>query len=181
MKLCVRFDYLVMLVAFIIMAIADPTYASSVVLQWDPNTEKDLAGYKIYYNIDALETTINEVGFAGSYSPIDVRNQTSVTLNGLDSDRDYYFAVTAYNRSGAESEFSDILFIPKLSSSVSPSIPFTIYDAMLALRAAVGKVTLTAVDVSRLDVAPVVKGVSAPNGKIDAADAIVILSRVKSK
>ncbi|MDR4497252.1 MAG: fibronectin type III domain-containing protein, partial [Candidatus Scalindua sp.] len=68
-----------------------------VTLKWDPNTEEDLAGYKIYYS-----------NSAGIYdSSVDVGNQTSYTVSGLVSNKTYYFAATAYDSSGNESDYSD--------------------------------------------------------------------------
>src|SRR5437899_8821706 len=71
--------------------------AAQVTLAWDPNTETDLAGYKLYYSTSS-----------GSYpSSVDVGNLTSYTLSGLLEGRIYYFAVTAYNLSLCESGFSN--------------------------------------------------------------------------
>ncbi|MBI3805610.1 MAG: fibronectin type III domain-containing protein [Nitrospirae bacterium] len=70
--------------------------AGNALLSWNPNTEADLAGYKIYYGPSP-----------GSYgAPIDVGNQTSYTITGLGT-QTYYFAVTAYNTAGGESDFSN--------------------------------------------------------------------------
>src|SRR5256712_3468200 len=71
--------------------------AAQVTLTWDPNTEPDLAGYKLYYSTSS-----------GSYqSSVDVGNLTSYTLSGLLEGRIYYFAATAYNLSLGESGFSN--------------------------------------------------------------------------
>ena len=71
-------------------------------LIWDPNSEPDLAGYKIYF------------GYArGDYTYcLDVGNQTAYTVTGLASDRSYYFAATAYNQSGQESAHSNDVVLP---------------------------------------------------------------------
>ncbi len=73
------------------------SYAAEATLTWDPNSEPDLAGYKIYY------------GFATNnyeYS-IDVGNQTSYTVTGLDESYEaVYFVATAYNTNGEESDYS---------------------------------------------------------------------------
>ncbi len=62
-------------------------------LTWLPNTEPDLAGYRVYY------------GTVSGYYPnvIDVGNHTSVTVSNLELGVRYYFVVTAYDRAGNES------------------------------------------------------------------------------
>ncbi len=71
-------------------------------LLWDPNTETDLAGYKIYYGY-----------VSGSYEySVDVGNQTTYTLTGLDPNKIYYIAATAYNLEGYESNFSNEVVFP---------------------------------------------------------------------
>src|SRR5881628_527035 len=71
--------------------------AAQVTVAWDPNTETDLAGYKLYYGTSS-----------GSYQlSVDVGNVTSYTLSGLLEGQIYYFAATAYNVSHNESAFSN--------------------------------------------------------------------------
>jgi hypothetical protein len=71
--------------------------AGQVTLAWDANTEPDLAGYMIYY------------GFATrAYDyVVDVGDQTTYTLSGLEDGHTYYFAVTAYDTEDLESDFSN--------------------------------------------------------------------------
>jgi len=70
--------------------------ASAVTLAWDLNTEDDLAGYKVYYGIASRDYD----------SVIDVGNITSYTVTDLEPETQYYFALTAYDTSGNESDFS---------------------------------------------------------------------------
>jgi len=84
--------------------------ASSVVLQWNPSTGTGVAGYKVY---DSTATTTLQ----GSV-PIDVKLVTTTTVSGLDPTKSYSFAVTAYDASGAESGFSNIVSIPEQSPPV---------------------------------------------------------------
>ena len=71
------------------------------------------------------------------------------------------------------------------SATVTITLPdttnYTIADALLALQIGSGAVTPTAGQVTRLDVAPVVNGISAPNGVVNTGDAIVLLSKVAGK
>jgi hypothetical protein len=91
--------------------------ASTVLLQWDPNTEQDLAGYKVYYSADSSP-------LAGS-TPLDVQKQTTATISGLDPDKAYNLAVTAYNAAGQESSFSNVVTVaeqtPPTVSITSPA------------------------------------------------------------
>jgi hypothetical protein len=73
-------------------------------LAWNaPTTDSDgaaltdLAGYKLYYGLASRTYT----------HTIDVGNRTTYTVSSLESGRTYYFAVTAYDTSGNESDFSD--------------------------------------------------------------------------
>ncbi len=69
---------------------------ATVSLAWNANTDQNLAGYKIYYgNASRNYSAVIDVGNATSYA---VANLSSGT---------YFFAVTAYNTSGAESPFSN--------------------------------------------------------------------------
>jgi hypothetical protein len=72
-------------------------HAASIDLQWDPNTEPELAGYKIYWGTSS-----------GNYnSSKDVGRTTSYTITGLDEGKTYYFAATAYDGSNNESGYSN--------------------------------------------------------------------------
>ena len=95
------------LAAILSLGIAATSSASSVNLQWDANTETDLAGYKVYH-------TAESAPFEGAVS-IDVSKQTTATITDLDPNLSYSFAVTAYNASGIESTFSNIVSIPEQS------------------------------------------------------------------
>jgi hypothetical protein len=71
--------------------------ASALTVAWAPNTEDDLAGYSVYYGIQS-----------GNYdSVIDVGNVVQYTVSNLEPDTHYYCAVTAYDTSGNESNFSE--------------------------------------------------------------------------
>lgn len=96
------------LAAILSLGTGSAAFAASVQILWDPNTEADLAGYKVYYSADPAP-------LAGS-TPIDVHNQTSATISGLDPEKSYKFAVTAYNTAGQESELSDILSVEEQSA-----------------------------------------------------------------
>ena len=84
-------------------------------LTWDPNTEPDLAGYKVYQG-----TT------SGSYGPsIDVGNTLLYTASNLQPGGTYYFAPTAYDTSGNESIPSNEIS-QQISGSTSDITPPTV-------------------------------------------------------
>ncbi len=71
--------------------------SAQVTIAWDPNTEMDLAGYRIYYGFES-----------GIYTySVDVGDQSSYSFTDMEPNRIYYFAVTAYSISGHESDFSE--------------------------------------------------------------------------
>ncbi len=69
------------------------TAASTATLSWAPNTDSDLAGYKVY-----MGTTSGLYG-----TPVDVGNVTTYTAGNLTAGTTYYFSVTAYDQSRNES------------------------------------------------------------------------------
>jgi len=71
--------------------------ASYLTLSWNLNTERDLAGYQVYYGTASREYV---------YS-IDVGDITAYRLDDLLDSETYFIAVTAYDTSGNESDFSD--------------------------------------------------------------------------
>lgn len=85
---------------------------SGIKLAWDPNTESNLAGYKVYY------------GHASRMyaTPIDVGNTTAYTLN-VSEQGTLYIAVTAYDALQNESDFSNEVTaaIGSCIYSISPS------------------------------------------------------------
>jgi len=66
-----------------------------VTLDWNPNADADLAGYKIY-----VATASGAYGGAFGTAPA---NATSFVVNGLQPGVTYFFVVTAFDTSGNES------------------------------------------------------------------------------
>jgi hypothetical protein len=89
-------------------SVAPPAFATeagTVVLVWTPNTESDLAGYRVHYGTASAP-----------YSSIVSVTQPTAMLSNLTHGYTYTFAVTAYNTAGAESPFS-------------PSVSYTVGSA----------------------------------------------------
>src|SRR5688572_25863912 len=70
--------------------------AEQVKLAWDENTESGIAGYRVYYG----------VGPSAFPNTVDVGLSTTGTVKDLQPGTTYYFAVTAYNADGLESNLS---------------------------------------------------------------------------
>ncbi len=80
----------------------------SITLLWNtPITNEDgspltdLAGYRVYYGTSSSNLT----------DSIDIGNETEAVVNNLQPGVTYYIAITSYNTSGNESNYSDLLEI----------------------------------------------------------------------
>jgi len=73
--------------------------AADVSLAWDPSISPNIYGYKVYVGS----------GSRNYGTPITIGNQTEHTVTGLAAGT-YYFAVTAFDGDGNESDFSNEVF-----------------------------------------------------------------------
>ena len=95
--------------------------ASSLSLDWNPNTDPSVAGYNVYYG-----------STSGAYTNvINVGNTTNTVVGGLVEGQTYYFAVTAYTFDGIESDFSNefIYIVPgrlTLTRGATPESPMQV-------------------------------------------------------
>ncbi len=85
-----------------------------VTLQWDANTEPDLASYWVYYKTGSSGIDINDPGSYNVRSYVSLAedenadpNTVEYTLNDLSNHEIYYFVVTAYDTEGLESQASN--------------------------------------------------------------------------
>lgn len=133
-----KFKNLILTILFVLLTTV-PCLASSVALQWDANTESDLAGYKIYYvaDLSSFDTAII----------LDVKNVTTYTIANLDPSKAYSIALKAYNIAGMESAFSNVVTIPELTSpvvTISEAIPLN--NALTVSASATDNVGVTKVE-----------------------------------
>ena len=70
--------------------------ATSVTLVWNPSAGANIASYKIYYGAASLTYT----------NTTDVGTSTNATVGNLVGGATYFFAATAYDASGLESDYS---------------------------------------------------------------------------
>ena len=69
--------------------------AGSATLQWQPNTEKDLAGYRAFVREKAQGYDYSKPAWEGT--------ATTCKIDNLDGSKVYYFVVRAFDTEGYES------------------------------------------------------------------------------
>lgn len=70
--------------------------SANVTVAWDESQDSEVTGYKIYYGTSSKNY---------QYS-VDVQNNTSCTISGLNEGTTYYFAATGYTDTNFESNYS---------------------------------------------------------------------------
>src|SRR5438067_2814265 len=104
-------------VIVLLVGAASPAYAATatVTALWNPNTESNIAGYKLSYGTQSgVYTTVTDVG-----------NVTTWTVTNLTEGQRYFFAVQAYDTSSVLSPYStevifDVLVTPVITG-LSPT------------------------------------------------------------
>ena len=87
------------------------SYAAQVTLEWNANMEQDLAGYIIHQGTSSRNYDVS----------MDIGNWTSATIENLEDNETYYFAVTAYDTDGNESVYSSEVCLNCQASSSAGS------------------------------------------------------------
>ena len=97
----------------LILLVCASAPASEARFAWDPNSEPDLAGYRLHHGLVSRAYDVS----------LDVGMATEATVSDLSSGTTYYFAVTAYDTGGLESLPSDEVSVTVLGDpSVTPPI-----------------------------------------------------------
>lgn len=97
----------IILAGLCILILTGNAYPAQVTLLWDPVTHPDLAGYKIHYGNCSRNYVVTT----------DVGNQTSCTITDLVDTEPYYFAATAYDIYGNESDYSNEVSYSSVNNS----------------------------------------------------------------
>lgn len=89
---------------------SDGATEGEITLAWDSTTDPSVAGYKIYYGtvsraVSGSYERSTDVGMATQTQTSS--NTASYTLRGLTMGRTYYIAITAYDKTHVESNFSN--------------------------------------------------------------------------
>jgi len=106
---------LVLLLVAIFSLLMTTAHAAQVTVAWDANSDPAVTGYRVHYGTSP-----------GSYtSHIDVGNTTSCVISGLVEGLTYYFAASAYDGSGNESDYSTAVnyTVPQAPAPSPPPTP----------------------------------------------------------
>ena len=103
---------LLTLAALCISFATSSSAANQIILSWDPNTEPDLEGYVLYGKQGSPDPPFD---YVDSYPEVDLADPLNprAVITDLESDITYYFAVTAYDTEGNESDYSNIVSVLK--------------------------------------------------------------------
>lgn len=132
-------------ILFLMVISAEFSFAATTTLSWSPPTENedgsalnDLDGYIIYYGT-----------YSDTYTQsIDVGNATTYELSGLEYNTTYYIALTAYDTSGNESNYSaeKIFPIGPGTDTTPPNITGVLASAITETSATISWTTDEAAD-----------------------------------
>ena len=118
--------------SLILILFTSATYAAEVTLAWDPNTEANIAGYKIYYKsgssgapYDGTGADQGPSGMAVPNEDLDDPDNPKYTLTVIDDGETYYFAATAYNYDELESDYSNEAVHETSPVNTAPSVLIT--------------------------------------------------------
>ena len=89
-------------------------YPADVTLAWHPNSEEDLAGYKLFYREESQSYNYNDPLWEGS--------ETTCTVHNLDDTTSHCFVARAVDTSGNESDDSnEACYQPSFNVNVAPT------------------------------------------------------------
>lgn len=81
-----------------------PPLKGEAILTWNASTDKNAAGYKIYFGTVKRNNSCPAGGYEEN---IDVGNVVKFKIANLQNKKKYYFSVTSYNAAKKESCFSE--------------------------------------------------------------------------
>lgn len=98
-----------------------------VTLRWDASADKDAISYKVYYGVQSVTVDGGQYQF-----PIETGNVLTYTVKNLKNGTTYYFAVTALDAAGNESEnYSyEVSSTPKAGTTSADTVAPTVTSAI---------------------------------------------------
>jgi len=109
----------------------------SVTLAWDPSPDSTVVGYRVYYGVASGNYTNSAA----------VGNVTNATVANLVDGVTYYFAATAYDSAGGESDFSnEATYTVPISNPNQPPTLNSIANVSIDEDAAIQTVSLSGID-----------------------------------
>jgi len=91
-----------------VLLLTTSAFAEPISFMWTPNSETNLAGYKIYYS--HTEGEYNDFVDCGLPEIKTNANGTKRITYTIDVEPgDYYFTATAYDTEGLESDYADVI------------------------------------------------------------------------
>jgi len=89
---------------FLFFNFVTPVCAIDITLQWTPNNERDLAGYRVFYRAESQSYNY-ETPYWETIDPF-------CTIYDLDDTKTYHFVVRAFDATGLESTNSnEVIFM----------------------------------------------------------------------
>ena len=101
----------------IILLFATTAWSATVCLEWNANTEPDLAGYRIFTHVEGSDYIYDFPAWEGV--------ETTCCISGLAEDETYYFVARAFDTEALESGNSNEVscFIEGSWVEVAPDAP----------------------------------------------------------
>ena len=106
---------------FLLFNFATTVYAIEITLQWTPNNEPNLAGYRVFYRVESQPYDY-EYPYWESIDPV-------CTIYDLDETKTYYFVVRAFDTNGSESDNSNEVLLMEGIPVINPAIKNINYPA----------------------------------------------------
>ena len=104
-----KYAYILALMLYSLLLASDWARADEITLAWDPNSEPDLAGYRLYGQTEGEDSDFR---LLATIPLADIDPQAPQhTVFDLMPDTQYRFTITAYNLSGDESGLSNSVCI----------------------------------------------------------------------
>jgi hypothetical protein len=118
--------FILLIPSFIFLSVVHSVASTRVCLEWQPNSEADLEGYRVFSREEGKPYDYRSPNWEGTIN--------YCTIYNMDDTKDCYFVVRAFNAKGIESSNSNEVLLKATPNSVNqrpsnlpPSIPNILY------------------------------------------------------